>query len=564
MKITNTVRLPVDRLDPLPGNREFGSGMDEKSLRELAESIRAHGIQQDLLVRPHPTKKDRYEIFAGVRRWTAAKQLKLTEVPCKVREVNDAQARELRLIENLQREGVHEMEEARGYEELLGMRDPQGKPLHTTGTIARQIGKSEAYVYAKLKLLRMPDIAQEAFLADKLNASVALLLSRIPDSKLAHKATLEVLDPASTGWSTPDREKRALDPEIDPMSFRRAKDHIQQNYMKRLKGAKFDQEDAKLLPVQLEKPAQPGQPDERVAGGACGDCPLRTGNLKKLFPALYGDVESADVCTNPACFKLKETAAARIEQQKYKAKGQVLAGEGKARQLVNTYNSNPELTPTARDQFVDLKEKVPGKRQTWEEVLDDHLPEDAPDTLVVRAESYTGVKKTFHLLPINETVLAAAKAAGVKLDKPKPNSNGAEQRAKEEADRKAASAKSQAVVASAHPVLLAAMAKRKPEENLRFYANECLARNNHYLTRNGHKNANDLAKAVAKMSLAEMVVALADSLVHQTVHWQGDLDEDFTALCKEFGVDLKEITKQVEANANKATPETKTEPAAKK
>jgi ParB family transcriptional regulator, chromosome partitioning protein len=180
-----TQRIALDKLEPMPGNREFGTGMDAKSIKELADSIKEHGIRQDLEVRPHPTKKGCFEIFRGVRRLTAAQTLGLKNVPCKVFDLPDAKAQELWLIENVQRVGVHEIEEARGYAELLAVKDDQGKVIHTKESIADKIGKSVAFVYARLKMLQMPDVAQESFLAGKLNASVALLLARIPDPKKA-------------------------------------------------------------------------------------------------------------------------------------------------------------------------------------------------------------------------------------------------------------------------------------------------------------------------------------------------------------------------------------------
>ena len=136
----------------------------------------------------------------------------------------------------------------------------------------------------------------------------ALLIARIPDAKLAHKAACEVLDIYNHG-NDEEREKRALDPENEPMSYRKAKEHIQSNYMKRLRKTKFDQEDATLVPVEMVN-------GERRCGGKCSDCPWRTGNLKLLLPGeaketLRADWEpiAADVCTNPSCLKKKTDAA---------------------------------------------------------------------------------------------------------------------------------------------------------------------------------------------------------------------------------------------------------------
>src|ERR1700677_5109005 len=82
----------------------------------------------------------------------------------------------------------------------------------------------------------------------KLSASVALLISRIPDPKLAHRATLEVLPQ----YGNNTNEESALDENLEPMSYRRAKDHIAKKYMVRLKGSPFNQEDADLVTVRYE------------------------------------------------------------------------------------------------------------------------------------------------------------------------------------------------------------------------------------------------------------------------------------------------------------------------
>jgi ParB-like chromosome segregation protein Spo0J len=126
-------------------------------------------------------------------------------------------ARKVQIIENLQREGLHPIEEAQGYADLLAQDDGHGKPLNSIDSIGKDIGKSAAFVYGRLKLLAMPQVALDASLSGKLTASVALLIARIPDAKLARKATLEVLDRGGSGDDA-SREKRALDPEIEAMS----------------------------------------------------------------------------------------------------------------------------------------------------------------------------------------------------------------------------------------------------------------------------------------------------------------------------------------------------------
>src|SRR5471030_1175543 len=110
-------RLPVDLLDPNPFQPRMD--FDEESLRDLADSIRARGILQPILVRPHPGVAGRYQIIAGERRWRAAGMSGLHEIPVVCRELNDVESAISALIENLQRENLNAIEEAEGYHRLI-------------------------------------------------------------------------------------------------------------------------------------------------------------------------------------------------------------------------------------------------------------------------------------------------------------------------------------------------------------------------------------------------------------------------------------------------------------
>lgn len=236
---------------------------DKTAISELAESIKSVGLLQPIVARP---LKDKFEVVAGERRYLAATQAGLKHISASVRELNDQQVLEVQLIENLQREGLHELAEAEGYEQLmkLGLSAEQ---------VADKVGRSKAYVYGRLKLTALTKEARQAFYDGKLNASTALLLARIPVPALQLEALKEITKPR--GW----------DGEKELMSYREAARHVHETYMLRLSDAGFKTSDASLVP----------------AAGACGACPKRTGNQ----PELFGDVKGADVCTDPVCFKAK-------------------------------------------------------------------------------------------------------------------------------------------------------------------------------------------------------------------------------------------------------------------
>lgn len=125
---------------------------DQNSLDELAESIRVHGLIQPILVRASKDTPGHYEIIAGERRWRAAQQAQLHEVPIIIRELSDTQALEIALIENLQREDLNAVDEAMGYERLMKDYD------YTQEQLAEALGKSRPHIANMVRLLGLPDI----------------------------------------------------------------------------------------------------------------------------------------------------------------------------------------------------------------------------------------------------------------------------------------------------------------------------------------------------------------------------------------------------------------------
>ena len=185
-------RVPIERLKPNPDQprRHF----DEEKLAELADSIRAKGIIQPLIVRP---KGDGYEIVAGERRWRAAQLAQVHEVPVIVREFDDTEVLEVAIIENVQRADLNPMEEAAGYRALM---DRFG---HTQADLATAMGKSRSHLTNVMRLLNLPDIVQGMVAAGELSMGHARALVGHEDAfLLAHKATKE-------GWSVRELEAKA-------------------------------------------------------------------------------------------------------------------------------------------------------------------------------------------------------------------------------------------------------------------------------------------------------------------------------------------------------------------
>ena len=137
------------RLSQIEPNRDQPRKIfSEEALNELADSIREHGVLQPLLVRPLPGGS--YQLVAGERRWRASRMAGLQEVPVVIREMDEEQAMEIALIENLQREDINAIEEATGYKQLMeryGMTQEQ---------VAKRVGKSRPAIANALRLLNLP------------------------------------------------------------------------------------------------------------------------------------------------------------------------------------------------------------------------------------------------------------------------------------------------------------------------------------------------------------------------------------------------------------------------
>jgi ParB/RepB/Spo0J family partition protein len=252
---------------------------DPVKLSELTESIKASGVHQPILVRPLPgsrvqdtfdngitgggMRRPTHEIVAGERRYRACQQAGLADIPVLIRDMTDDQVLECQIVENLQRDDLTALEEAEGFEALQATGA-------TVDGIASKIGKSRSYVFARLKLLDLSFECKQAMRAGHIDASRALLIARIPDTTLQTKALAEAT---------------RMDYRGEVCSLRAFASWLQANVMLKLDRAVFNISDSQLIP----------------AAGNCTTCPKRTG----ANPDLFADVQSVDICTDPACFQAK-------------------------------------------------------------------------------------------------------------------------------------------------------------------------------------------------------------------------------------------------------------------
>lgn len=176
--------LAISQISPLPGQPRMH--FDEAALDELAESIRTRGVIQPIIVRPRGN--GRYQLVAGERRWRAAQKAQLHEIPAIVRDLDEREVMALALIENLQREDLNPVEEARAYRRLS---DQEGM---TQAEIAAMVDKSRSHVANMQRLLDLPDEVLGLVAAGSLSMGHArALIGNAEASALARRAADERL-----------------------------------------------------------------------------------------------------------------------------------------------------------------------------------------------------------------------------------------------------------------------------------------------------------------------------------------------------------------------------------
>lgn len=247
-----------------------------KGIDELAESIRQQGVLEPILIRPVEDKDAPYELVAGARRLRAARKAGLEEIPALVRPLSDVQALEIMVIENLQREDLHPLEEAQGFRTLMK------EAGYKVGQIAEKTGKSVSEIYANLKLLDLIEPARKAFIAGKLDEGHAVLIARLHSKdqvdvlKVCHQE-LDYGNDISPDWD----DDRQVEPDKErTISVKELERWIQTFVHLDLAQAPWSQDNEKLLPK----------------AGPCTTCVMRHVDGKKT------------TCANRFCFADKYLA----------------------------------------------------------------------------------------------------------------------------------------------------------------------------------------------------------------------------------------------------------------
>lgn len=272
--------LAIERLRPSLFNPRKTFNAD--ALADLKTSISAVGILTPLIARPHPTESGAFELAAGHRRYTVARDLELPTVPVIVRQYTDDELREVLIVENLQRADVHPLEEA---DALQSLADAGWSPTQ----IAARIGRDTRFVRRRLALRQLGPEGRALFEAGTITLGVAQVLASAD-----HETQTRVLED-DLAWELEQGRALTVAQVVDAITLDSTE----------LASAPWDLTDATL----------------HAPAGACATCPKRTGHQAELLPELAGD----DRCLDAACFDAKrESHSARVVHQLRRSHKRVL------------------------------------------------------------------------------------------------------------------------------------------------------------------------------------------------------------------------------------------------
>lgn len=260
--------IAVDRIRPNGWNK------GREPSPEFVESIRKNGVLQSILVRPGAGAISEYEIIAGERRWKGAQEAGLVEIECRVVQADDAQAQELTLIENFDRDDLTPLEVAQRIAELLAIHHGDVRE------VAARVGRSRAFVASRRALAGL-DMSLFGKDAAEMPISCLELIAKLPPNVQQDLAK-------ENHWVLQDYSR--LHRMIVGMS-------------KGIAGAPWDSDDETLLPV----------------AGACANCPKRSGADPDLFGDLKG-MSKADKCLDADCYKSKQAAFTLRQETELRAK----------------------------------------------------------------------------------------------------------------------------------------------------------------------------------------------------------------------------------------------------
>lgn len=221
--------IDINKIEP--NNNQPRKNFNEDKIHELAESIKQHGLIEPLIVQKG--KKEFYTIIAGERRWRAAREAGVKEIPVVVKDYSDQQVMEIALIENIQREDLNAIEEAEAYDRLI--RDFNLKQ----DEVAERVSKSRVAITNSLRLLKLDERVREMIIEDKIKSGHARALLGVSDRDEQYKLAVMIFDNSMSVRETEKMVKKYLADKKKPVKEVREKDTqtelIYKDYEEKLK-----------------------------------------------------------------------------------------------------------------------------------------------------------------------------------------------------------------------------------------------------------------------------------------------------------------------------------------
>lgn len=221
--------IDINKIEP--NNNQPRKNFNEDKIHELAESIKQHGLIEPLIVQKG--KKGFYTIIAGERRWRAAREAGVKEIPVVVKDYSDQQVMEIALIENIQREDLNAIEEAEAYDRLI--RDFNLKQ----DEVAERVSKSRVAITNSLRLLKLDERVHEMIIEDKIKSGHARALLGVSDGDEQYKLAVMIFDNSMSVRETEKMVKKYLADKKKPVKEVREKDTqtelIYKDYEEKLK-----------------------------------------------------------------------------------------------------------------------------------------------------------------------------------------------------------------------------------------------------------------------------------------------------------------------------------------
>ncbi len=340
----------------------------------LTKSIAKNGLLEPLIVRELATAADHFEIVAGHRRFRAGKAAGLNEFRCEVRELSDDLVLEFQITENAQREDLHAMEEAEGYELMR-------KAGYEVPTMAERVGVSTGWIYSRLKLLELGPEGRNAFFEGRIADSVAVVLGRQTHPNQAR---------ALVGLAKLIEAGRPVEEQIH---------YLQKDFARNLKGSPFDLKDTTLPRLC--------SPD---GFGDCVSCPKNSNNAARELFSDYDKIEKAGVCEDVPCYVARAEAVTDRAMEKARERGEKVLTLAETKKVIS-FGSPIYGSPYVISRDVVAEDP---KRRTWQQILEKLPKEERPVTTTAPNDQKPG--EVFQLYDRKEAVAAAAKL-GVKWAK---------------------------------------------------------------------------------------------------------------------------------------------------